>query len=373
MIRQWKAHPLGITLLSLGYMVGILVVSLGMSIISEARSNAVDSVSGNPNHSRVIDIRSTNNTFISYDQLFSVLSKVVNDVEIQMLNLQETRIEGVPFKPAVVPDMYSKQPEWQVPLLEGRNFTPSESMSKKHLVIIGKGLARSLFPKGISKNSTLRMYNEEYKVIGIIGRKERQTQWDNTIYIPFQTLLKDLNIPKDNISLVIKNNGSSPTNTIQFMTKYIKKMNPNLFINISTPDVSEKGQGQIWNSIIGTIFISGVILFVAIVNVMNLSLFWILDRRKEIAIRKALGATDKSILLLVSAEMISIAIFSAVIAIMIQYLIVPLLGEIGASIQVSWFNWIISIIIAVICGSISTITPVRATLKMDPVEALRIN
>lgn len=376
-LKQWRSHPLGILLILLGYTFGILIVSIGISGVNEARINAYDSTSGNPDHYSIMRIASDKIMNINYDSILSVLMDASQTAEIQILNMQDTEITGYSFlHAAIVPVMYHNTPEWQVPLIRGRYFNSNEAVSSKHIVIVGKKIAEGLQ----SNNEKIVINNEQYDVIGVVGNPTKDTQWDNAIYIPFQALP---NVQKNNLNklseltLVVRKNGESASEISKHIESAFNSIKDNEKLNITFEKVPEATLESVTNTIITTTAFAGIILFISVVNVMNLCLFWILDRRKDIAIQKALGAPDILIVLSIISEMISVALIAASIAIAIQYIFgkcfFDMLQSLGLSFKVTVSNWIFSMLVAFICGLVTSITPVRMTLKMEPAEALRIN
>ena len=73
--------------------------------------------------------------------------------------------------------------------------------------------------------------------------------------------------------------------------------------------------------------------------------------------------------------MISIALFAAFIAITLQKLLQLIFFKylilyFGSSLEISWVNWIVCIVISILCGIITSVTPIKTVLKMKPAKAL---
>lgn len=377
-ISKCKTSLLGILLLMSGYIIGVLVLSIGISIVSEANENHLDSFSGNPQDNLAINLITQKASVFSYKNILSAVNMCTKDVELQILNIKGTYINGIQCD-AIVPVIYAKKPEWQIPLIKGRHFTPKEAMSTNRIAVIGKNIAKSLFVDSkLNSDCIISINNQSFKVIGIIGRTQRNTQWDSAVYIPMKSLPDIIeNQNSDQLSLLLKKNPGDPFKVAQYIESTFKKIDSELSVNYEYTSTEQASNNQIWSNSIGVATISGIILLVAIINVANLSLFWILDRRREIAIRKAIGATDKVIIKGIILELVLIAIVSAGIAILIQSIMQIFLREflpsVGGYLKVSLSNIIISSIISVLCGLITSIIPVRSMLKMKTIETLRID
>ncbi len=370
-------------------------MSIGISSIVEARNYALDSTSGKSGNQSIANVNTNHIEDFTYNNISNILNKLSAKIEIQLLNFGTAELISEKSKSSVtiVPVINSHKMDWHIPIVQGRYFSPKESSENGKVVIIGKNI-RQKFLSDFNKNTELLIEGEKYNVIGLAGRKNRTTQWDDVVYIPFGALpssIKDnfdkrlnsgtntsTHIQSRNLTLLLRKNTNDnlPLKKIlndSFME--ISKGNKSISINYSS--TPEKDNSMLLNSIILTLLFSGIILLVSTINVVNLSLFWVLDRRKEITIKKVVGATDSVIIKSVVLQMVFIALVSSIAAIFIQYILSIVVYKFiritNMTIDVSWYNWVLSICVSIICGLISSISPIKATLKMQPSEALRID
>lgn len=407
-IKQWANKPFQIILLLTGYMIGILVVSLGISGINEARENTLISTSGNPKHISLIQITANQQSKLLHDNIVGIISELAKTVEVQVLNSDIVKIEeNISLMPKVVPLMYSELPEWQAPILFGRHLKPEETLGSEQKVVIGKELYNIIFPYSNISNSSITIGGDKYRVIGVVGKKSRATQFDYIVYMPLKsipnsykkkllsksdTVLINSNDSSSNVShnsgtignstkdevlsLAIRKNGEAPVKEVELLKGLFKEYSGNN-VNFMTGSLPEANNEDLVANVIFVITIGGIILSVTVINVMNLSLFWILDRRREFAIKKALGATDGVIIKSILLELLSITVVAAILAVFIHVLIqvtfYSLFQSVGISMTISWLNWLVAILVAIICGIITSVTPVKAVLKMEVVEALRVD
>ena len=125
----------------------------------------------------------------------------------------------------------------------------------------------------------------------------------------------------------------------------------------------------VWIIGIGTI-IAGI------VGVSNIMMISVRERTKEIGIRKSLGATPKSIILLILQESIFITGFSGYIGLVLG---VGLLELVSPYVESEFFKnpeanigiAISATIVLVITGTIAGFIPARRAAAIKPVEALR--
>ncbi|CDI49994.1 ABC transporter permease [Clostridium tetani] len=389
MLQNYKKNLFSVILLIIGYFIGILSLSIGTSVIKDVREYSLDSTSGNVKNSVISRINTNNISDLSYNNISKVLTFMSKDVEVQLLNFGNIPINNNEnYTVQLVPIINSKKSDWHIPIIKGKYFSNFETSSNKKVVIIGKEVEKEIFPKGITKDSIITIYGEEYKVIGVSGRNTRKTQWDRILYIPFKSLPKKIKANFNEriinttdsyeISLFLrKNQGQNIElqNLVDRTFSNIIKDDNNLEIKFEIIAERDGNRSRLFNSILGTIIISGMILIVVVINVINLSLFWIFNRRQEICVKKVLGAPDILLISSILLEMIIIAIISTILAIFTQKLIFYVYNEYfiieGISLEISMYNWLIAISVSIICGLISSIFPIKEMLKMEPAEALK--
>lgn len=385
-LKNYKKNIMSITFLILGYFIGILSLSIGISIINDVHEYSLDSTSGNPNNIVIsyLDFKNLDSSF-SYN-INNIIDDLSNDVEVQVLNLNDIYINNNNnLKASIVPTIANCNVNWHVPILEGRYFSIKDYTNQPNIVVLGKNLANTLFPNGIDNDSKINILDKTYTVIGVCGRKYRATQWDDVVYLPLNWCIELLNSNFDNYStedqysislLLRKANNSKQDLESLVKNKFDEKLTTsNYNYDINFEYIESRDNSSFFNSILGTTLISGMILTIVIINVINLSLFWIFNRKNEICIKKLLGATDSSIIISLILETTIISIFSAILALIIQFIISKItfkyLTFLGISIDISFINFIVCFGISIICGFISSLVPVKEMLKMQPIQALK--
>ena len=383
--KNYRKNLLSVIFLIIGYFIGILSLSIGISVVNNVRDYSLDSTSGNVNNMIIANVSSNKINSLSYKNINIIMNEMSSTSEADILNFGSANInDNKNYLSSIIPIINTKKSDWNIPIISGRYFSNLECSSSNKVVIIGKKLENQIFPNGINKDSQIKIYDEEYKVIGISGRKTRETQWDSTVYIPFNALPK---VIKKNFSERMIGTNTRNDYTVSFLLRKTKNNKVNLknvvnnsFKNdrnceVSFTTLDSKENSSIFNSIFITMIISGMILIVVVINVANLSLFWIFNRKSEICIKKILGASDSEIITSIVLETTIIAAFSSVMAIIVHGLIFKLYYNYfvtaGTSIEISIYNWIISFAVSIICGIISSIAPIKEMLKMEPAEALK--
>jgi putative ABC transport system permease protein len=142
---------------------------------------------------------------------------------------------------------------------------------------------------------------------------------------------------------------------------------------ISVPELllkQEQNTKAIFNVVLGAI--ASISLIVGGIGIMNIMLASILERIKEIGVRRAMGATQKNVLaqFLSEAVMISLAggiagiIVGCILAVVIEHI-----AKIHAIVSIT--SVVVAFGVSVAVGLVFGIMPARNAAKQDPIVCLR--
>lgn len=120
------------------------------------------------------------------------------------------------------------------------------------------------------------------------------------------------------------------------------------------------------------IFVAGISLFVGGIGVMNIMLVSVIERTKEIGIRKAIGATDTNILMQFLLEAVILTGCGGIIGIIFGVLLGSGIGNIvGIPPIFSIWSITISLAVSMSIGIIFGVIPAKKAAKLNPIDALR--
>lgn len=199
-------------------------------------------------------------------------------------------------------------------VLEGRFFTKEDMNSTENLAIIGKGI---LDYTTIENNQRyLKQGNEKYKIIGVIGKNNLSTRYDDLVLYNLNSILSRNEYVLgntwyiDNLSLnkniIIENVNSTINNNL------IQVSEPNFFPN--PIEFSIKSSRSL---ILGISFI----LICIFLTLIKSTVFWIESLELEIGIRKDYGATNLNIFLDIISRYLIISIVSLAFSLIINKLL----------------------------------------------------
>lgn len=265
-------------------------------------------------------------------------------------------------------------------LERGRFFTPSEAEHNARVCVIGDTLLQQLFPGVDPLGKTIRVGPEEFIVIGTmekVGSILGQDQ-DNFILVPLPVYLQ-LNGPHSSLMLNIKSLGDRRFEDAQGQSRQILRarrhltgdMEDDFFIG------TKDSYMALWKSISGAFFgvfimVSAISAIVGGIVIMNVMLVSVTERRKEIGVRRAMGATKSDILRQFMSESIVQCIAGGLIGTGIGFLVALVLRRLTpfpASVQ-TWVA-IMGVVLSSVIGLFFGIYPAVRASQLDPIVALR--
>jgi putative ABC transport system permease protein len=160
----------------------------------------------------------------------------------------------------------------------------------------------------------------------------------------------------------------------QVLSKMLKRKHNNIVdYEISIPEMLLKQQQRtksVFNFVLGAI--AGISLLVGGIGIMNIMLASVLERIKEIGIRKAIGAKKQDIAFQFIMEAILISFSGGIVGVILGILIAYIISNLAdIPTIISGFSIILSFGVAVSIGIIFGYAPARKAAAQDPIMSLR--
>jgi len=269
-------------------------------------------------------------------------------------------------------------------IIEGRPFRARDVSVRRAVAILGPQPAEDLFGSASPIGREFRINSQKFTVVGVLKKKSRDflasigsaggQDANNRILIPYSTYQKMLGHKQINflqaeaitqkkaaeaasqlIAVLNRHNGRNYTYKSDTMASYI-----------STTQRILDGVAMIG------IIAASVSLLVGGLGIMNIMSTSVLERTREIGLRKAVGARQNDILLQFLLEAVVISTAGGIIGLTLGSIASIVLAEFtGFPLTPSFFVILIALFVSISVGIISGYLPAKKAAKLRPVEALR--
>lgn len=368
--RQWKNRKGTILLIIIGFFIGSFVMSIGTSVSMASLEYINDQKGGNPEEQ--LDVFLSNEGNWKQKDIEDIVEKLSGFGEVQLLSMGNGKLDQYNESFPIVPVLFHHEPDWHIPLIEGKYFS-KEDMRENKSIIIGKSIANK---HNIILGDKVVIEGEKFLVIGIGGRSSRETSWEYAIYMPWKEYLgiyEDFFLQENKFHSVSIHLESGKDQFMQNNNILIESASQK-GIKLVYENVKNIDSSSFRNSLVITIVATVLIFTIAIINIIHLMLYWLGERKREIGIMKALGANNGYIAKTVLFEVLIMSIIGCLLAISVQYLAMLLLSNssLGKEItfQVTWLNLIYAMGVSLFFGMISAIVPALNAMRFEPISAI---
>lgn len=254
----------------------------------------------------------------------------------------------------------------------GKLFEKSDVSGASKVAVLGNTMAVDLFgeaEKAVGK--TIRFENQRFKVSGV-AKKKGDRQADTAIFIPYRTAYNNINPDKKFWAIYLGVKSDSLIKDVK------KKAEDELAKRYDTERFAVTEQAELLSSInqifeiINTVLIAigSISLFVGGIGIMNIMYSTVTERTKEIGIRRAIGATEKDILLQFLSESVVLSLFGGIGGLLLA-IIVVLITRFFFPASINVLAVIIALVVSSAIGIFFGIFPARRAAKLSPIDAIR--
>lgn len=290
---------------------------------------------------------------------------------------------------------------------KGNFFTQEHIDTRKPVCVIGKHVETKLFSGRDPIGESIKCGNNYFTIIGVLDRRiaTRETlnslglrDLNSDVFIPIDVSLMRFGdrarIRKEHLGRQGQQNNSGKDVEVHQIDRLVVQVNDSKYLQ-ATADViarllkrrhlgqvdfsmeipelllqQEQKTQDIFNLVLAVI--AGISLLVGGIGIMNIMLASVYERIKEIGLRRALGATNRDIVVQFLFEAVLVSIIGGILGVFLGIAAAKAIST-AADIPtiISWWSILLSFGVAASIGLVFGIFPARKAARLDPIEALR--
>ena len=271
----------------------------------------------------------------------------------------------------------------------GDFLSDSDVKTNAPVVVLGATLAKDLFGAEDPLGKSVRIFGKGFRVIGVMEAKGGSFgSPDGQAYVPISTALSQL-IGDPGAATVVRRGRT--VNVIYVKATSSASVDPAVeeireILNArhqtpvdGKPDFELLTQAELLKTVnstlaVITIFlaaIAGISLLVGGIGIMNIMLVSVTERTREIGIRKAIGATERNILIQFVIESVLLGLIGAIIGVLFGAGLAWLVSVLWQPSPISPSSIVVAVIFAMLTGLFFGVFPARRAARLKPIDALR--
>ncbi len=392
-IRNVWSNKLRTFLTMLGIIIGVMAVIVIVGLGNGMTQSVRDSFASMGTNTLNISVYKSGSRWVSVDDMYKIFEKhsdllsnvspqvdFTGTVKIGTKKYQYTTVMGVN-------EEYTQMKNFTV--AKGRGLQYMDIEDNKQVCVIGDYLNRVAFGgNGVGK--TLKIGANKFRIVGVLSAKVKnlvmqEGSEDDCIYLPYTTatrLTRSSATSGSYLGILVDENYANDAKAMLETELYDILKSDNYYIYSASTWLEEAN--KMVNMIILVLAgIAALSLLVGGIGIMNIMLVSVTERTREIGIRKAMGAKERTILGQFVVEAGITSAFGGVVGIVMGYFISQLANQfilpsiassadIGNITVIPSFNSVaIAFGVSVGIGVLFGYLPALRAARLNPIEALR--
>ncbi|HKW02794.1 MAG TPA: ABC transporter permease [Vicinamibacterales bacterium] len=397
-----RAHKLRSALTMLGMIFGVAAVIAMLSIGAGAQQQVIAFIEQLGVHNVIVEAREAGD-----NQSLQKIRKISAGLSFQDLRSIQSNVDGLvastarkkllptkllPKPQGDVPMVYGVSPPYQqiagLRVTRGRFFNDEEDKAAAPVCVLGQAATAGLFGGADPLGQFVKVNAQWFRVIGVAG-PQLTAQADvaglpaqdrnNLIYVPlFSALLRledSMSWQKDEIDAVYVTltpsaNVVSAGAVMRGLLDTSHRGASDFTVIVPAELLAEQQRTKRLFEIV-MVAIASISLLVGGIGIMNIMLASVMERTREIGVRRAIGATRRAIVrqFLVETTMITVTggFVGTVVGIVLSQLVAYFAGW---STIVSITSVAVACVVSVSIGIVFGLYPAMRAAELDPVKAL---
>lgn len=270
-------------------------------------------------------------------------------------------------------------------MMKGRYLNEEDIKHKTKYAVIGRLVEQDLFGAENAMDKYIDVGGSMFKVIGVY-QDDGGDDEERRLYIPYTTRqLIEKNTDKvDQLIVAFRPElgyagAMAFDKSLDHFLREKKYISPNdqqgIFVrNVAEAMKQTQQLARVLQLIIG--FVAFGTIIAGIIGISNIMVFVVKERTKELGIRKALGATPKSVISTILLESIFITTISGIVGMLIG---IGILSSLGKKLEEQFITnpyidmpvAIFATIVLIVFGGIAGYIPAKRAARIKPIVALR--
>jgi putative ABC transport system permease protein len=396
-------HRLRTLLTMLGMIFGVAAVVSMLSIGAGARQKVMAFIEQMGVHNLIVEAKETTEwqahqkvRKLSQGLTFQDYRVIRDDVGGIMAGTPRKRMtpsKTLPRSQQDPPTIYGVDPVYSkiagLNVLEGRFFTDKEQTLAAPVCVLGAAAKSNLFGSADPVGQYVKANETWFRVIGVVSPQlSAQTEVagvplqdvNNIMYVPLNSAIlrlednySDVRDEIDGIYLNIRDSAdmSSVAQVVRAILDSSHHSASDFSVIVPAELLAEQRRTErLFNAVM--VAIASISLLVGGIGIMNIMLASILERTREIGVRRAVGARQSDIIRQFVVEAILISFVGGSFGIVFGFVMSRLIAVLaGWSTIVTASSILLALVVSITVGLVFGIYPAVKAARLDPVEAIR--
>ena len=414
-LRQWLpdlrlgfqnllVHKLRSLLTMLGMIFGVAAVVSMLSIGAGAQQKVMAFIEQLGVRNLIVEAKEANT-----DQELSKVRKISQGLSFADYHMIQQGVSGIEsasvrkrFSPAKLipspqedtPEVYGVEPSYEqiagLHMMSGQFFNSNENAAAAPVCVLGEAAKATLFGSGDALDKYVKLDDQWFRVIGVAGPQLTsqnndvvgvpQEDLNNMIYAPVNSVIyrlaNDYSYMKDEIDGIYLHlaAGADSASVAEVVRGILNNTHHNAgdftVIVPATLLAEQQRTERLFNTVM--VAIASISLLVGGIGIMNIMLASILERTREIGVRRAVGARQFDIVRQFIIEAVLISFAGGILGIVFGFGMSRLIAWLaGWSTMVTVASIVLAFFVSISVGMIFGIYPAVRAARLDPVEAIR--
>jgi putative ABC transport system permease protein len=274
---------------------------------------------------------------------------------------------------------YEEAWDWRV--ASGEHVSEAHEASAARVAVLGNTVAKELFGEDDPVGDSVRIGDQSFKVVGVLARRGASPMgmdMDNRVVVPLSTAMRRL----FNVSFysIVRVRAASVTEGEALGGRIEALLRDRHRIAAGDGDdfavrsptairAMASAMTKKLTSMLG--LISLIALVAGAVVLANILLAAVSERRAEIGLTRALGATRRQVVQQFLVEGVTVTLAGGAVGVVVGALVATAMGRMKMPVALSWEPFVLAVVASVVVGLAAAAVPARRAAAIDPSTALR--